>query len=92
MVGVQPDAYLPRQHYLIITLTPLITMTLVGGVSLLLLPAIPGQLLLVALLLNTAASVGDLMVAQRIGQWPVSAVFSDREGIQVFLPEPTANR
>ena len=78
--------YLTRREYLWMTITPLLVMTIGGGLLLLILPATIGQLLLFALLLNTAASVGDLMVAQRVYNAPEDAIFTDDQGIQVFLP------
>jgi hypothetical protein len=50
------------------------------------LPPALGQLLLIALLLNTAASTGDFMVAWRVYKAPPDALFSDDQGIQLFVP------
>lgn len=83
---IQEGSYLTRHHYLIMTLTPLVSMTFFGGGFLLILPPVFGQLLLIALLLNTAASIGDLMVAWRVYNTPKKALFSDDQGIQIFLP------
>ncbi|MCA9917177.1 MAG: DUF3267 domain-containing protein [Anaerolineales bacterium] len=83
---IQKGSYLTRPQYLVMTLTPLVTMTLLGGGLLLFLPPVIGQLLLIALLLNTAASIGDLMVAWRVFLAPPEARFSDDQGIQLFLP------
>ncbi len=85
--GLQPGDYLPRTHYLIMTLTPLVTMSVGGFAILLLLPPVYGRLLLIALLLNTAASLGDLFVAVGVYRSPKTAVFTDDNGIQVFVPE-----
>lgn len=83
---IQKGSYLTRRHYLFMTLTPIVMMTLFGGALLLILPPAIGQLLLIALLLNTAASVGDIMVAWRVFQAPSAALFSDDQGIQLFVP------
>ena len=80
--------FLNRQHYLIMSLTPPLTMTSLGGVSLVILPPTIGRLLLIALLLNTAASIGDLMVAVRVYRQPPSTLFADDRGIRVFRQRP----
>ncbi len=81
------DGFLTRRHYLIMVLTPLTVMTLGGIVVLALLPVAIGQIVLIALLLNAAASVGDLVVADRAWRQPIDALFADRKGIKVFLPQ-----
>jgi hypothetical protein len=50
------------------------------------LPPALSQLLLIALLLNTAASIGDFMVAWRVYKTSPDALFSDDHGIQLFVP------
>jgi hypothetical protein len=63
-------------------------MSLGGAILLLLLPVAIGQVVLIALLLNAAASIGDLAVAQRALRQPNSALFADRDGgIKIFLPD-----
>ncbi|KAA3654361.1 MAG: DUF3267 domain-containing protein [Chloroflexi bacterium] len=84
--GLQKGDYLSRVHYLIMTLTPLVVMSVTGFGVLLLLPPVYGRLLLIALLLNTAASLGDLFVAVGVYRAPKTAVFTDDNGIQVFVP------
>jgi len=81
------DGFLTRHDYLIMVLTPITVMTLGGGAILLLLPITVGQILLIALLLNAAASIGDLVVAERTRRQPADALFADRNGIKVFLRE-----
>ena len=82
------DNFLTRRDYLIMVLTPIIIMTLGGGIVLLLLPVTVGQIVLIALLLNAAASIGDLVVADRTRRQPADALFADRDGgIKVFLRE-----
>lgn len=84
---IEDGDYLTRREYLWMTVTPLLLMTFAGGMLLLFLPPVIGKLLLIALLINTAASIGDLMVAVRVYRMPQDAVFTDDKGIQVFLPE-----
>jgi len=83
---IQKGSYLTRREYLFMTLTPVVVMTVVGGWSLFILPPALGQLLLIALLLNTAASIGDFMVAWRVYKAPPDALFSEDHGIQLFVP------
>lgn len=84
---VAPRQFLTRTHYMLTALTPLLTMTLGGGMLLLFLPPTWGQLLLIALLLNAAASVGDLAVAARAMRYPANALFTDEAGIKVYVME-----
>jgi len=79
------DGFLTRRDYLITVLTPITMMTLGGGLILLFLPAALGQIVLAALLLNAAGSIGDLAVAERARQQPDDALFADRGGIKVFV-------
>jgi hypothetical protein len=79
------DGYMTRRAYLIMVLTPISVMTAGGGVLLLFLPISVGQIVLIALLLNAAASVGDFAVAERTRRQPADALFADRGGIKVFL-------
>lgn len=88
--AIRPGEYIARSHYLIMVLTPLISMTLIGAIGMIFLPAALGQIILIALLLNGAASVGDLWVARRVIKQPRSTWFaSDDEGIKVYLDERT---
>jgi hypothetical protein len=82
---VEQGQFLTRGHYILMSLTPLTVMTLGGAVLLLLLPATFGQILLITLLLNAAASVGDLSVAARARTYPHDALFSDEKGIKVYV-------
>ncbi len=84
--GICQGDYLPRNHFIIVTLTPLVVMTLVGSVGLVLLPPAIGQIVLIALLLNLAASIGDILIARRLLRWPPQALFADDMGIRVFTP------
>ena len=60
-------------------------MTFTGIVLLLLLPASLGQIILITVLLNAAACIGDLAVSDRARRWPSDALFAaDSTGIKVF--------
>jgi len=83
--AVQHGEYLTRRQYLIMALTPLTVMTVAGGLLLPFLPPAFGQMQLIVLLLNTAACLGDLAVADRVRRWPADTLFAaDDEGIKVF--------
>jgi len=84
---IEEGEYLNRRDYLIMTLTPVVVLTLLGIFGLLVLPKTAGQVLLVILLLNLAASTGDLQVALWVSMKPARALFADDGQIQVFLPE-----
>ncbi len=85
--AIQPGEFLTRRQYLAMALTPLTVMTLVGIALLLLLPASLGQIILITLLLNTAACIGDLAVSARARRWPPNTLFAaDSTGIKVFTP------
>ena len=79
------DSFLTRRDYLIMVLAPITVMTLGGIFLLLVLPVSLGQIVLIALLLNATASIGDLVVAERTRRQPADALFADRGGIKVFL-------
>ncbi len=82
---IREGQYLTRTDYLLMVLAPIVSMTLGGGVLLVLLPVSLGQIVLVALLLNAAASVGDLAVAGRVRSKPAGTLFADINGIQYFV-------
>ncbi len=86
--GIPTGDYLQRNHYLLITITPLISMTIFGGLLLLILPVTFGQPLLIALLFNFPASLGDLLVAQRVRRYPSNTIFASN-GIEIYAYEPT---
>jgi hypothetical protein len=79
--------FITRRDYLIMILTPITVLSLGGALLLLWLPVSLGQWLVAALLLNAAASVGDLVVASRVFRFPHDALFADRDGIHIFLPD-----
>jgi hypothetical protein len=84
--------YLTRRQYVMMALTPLVVITGIGAGLLVIVPVALGQWLMIALLLNAAASIGDLVVTRRALAEPSYAYFAaDEEGIQVYLPAGKAN-
>jgi hypothetical protein len=81
------SGFITRRDYLIMILTPISSISIVGTLVLLWMPVSLGQWLLVALLLNAAASIGDLAVASRVRRFPATSLFADMDGIKVFVPE-----
>lgn len=86
-VTLKPGDWLQRDEYLRMVLAPLAGLSLGGGALLLGLPPGLGQTAALVLLLNAAASVGDLIVADRARRWPPQARFADDGAIRVYLPE-----
>lgn len=86
LANIEVGSFLTRPHYLIMSLTPIVVMTVVGALLLPFFPPAIGNIVLVAMLLNLAASIGDLMVAMQVYKAPKDALFADDHGIQVFLP------
>jgi len=86
LASLPEGEYLSRRLYLIMSLSPVVALSLLGIPGLILLPDTIANPLLVTLLLNLAASTGDLMVADRVWRSPPNAVFTDDHGIQVFVP------
>ena len=84
--GLEQGDYLPRNHFLLTALTPMVVMTLGGGIGLFFLPPALGEVAMIVLLLNCAASVADLMVVSRVRRWPAETLFSDELGIRVYTP------
>jgi hypothetical protein len=80
------SGFITRRDYLIMVVTPITTMSVAGALLLLWLPVSLGQWLLVALLLNAAASIGDLAVASRVRRFSAATLFADMDGIKVFVP------
>jgi len=79
---------LTRRHYVRMALTPILVMTTAGGLLLPLVPVAVGEALVLALLLNSAASIGDLFVVTRLLRQPPAALFADDGGIKIYLPKP----
>lgn len=82
---VPPGVLLTRRAYLRMALAPLALLSLAGGAALPFLPAALGHPLVLALLLNAAASVGDLAVTQRLLRCPPDALFADEGTIVVYV-------
>ncbi len=85
-VGMQAGTFLTKNQYLLMALTPFTIMTLLGSLLLIFIPPAVGKLLLVALLLNMAASIGDLYIANMVRVTPAAALFASQKGIQVYMP------
>jgi hypothetical protein len=84
---IYPGDTLAKPVYLRMVLAPVIVISFGGALLLPLLPPSLGQIVLIALLLNAAASIGDLAVARRVLRWSPDARFADHNGgIKVFLP------
>ncbi len=82
------DAYFSRRQYLIITLAPLLVITLVGlPVMLLLTPAIAAWVG-IAVAMNAASSIGDMWMAAVMASFPRAALFRDEaDGMSIYLPD-----
>jgi hypothetical protein len=78
--------FLTRREYLFMTLIPVVVLTLAGVLALLILPKSAGEVLLVILLLNLAASTGDFQVAIWVASKSPGSLFADDGQIQVFVP------
>ena len=77
--GVPIGEFLRRNHYLAIAVAPLIIMTIFGGLILLFLPMALAQPILIALLFNFPASIGDLLIARRLLRHPADTLFASNE-------------
>jgi hypothetical protein len=86
LAGIEAGDFLNRRQYVVVALTPVLLMSFVGGVALLLLPPLLGKLVLPVLLVNAAASVGDLFIADRVRRAPPAALFAAADDILVFVP------
>lgn len=83
-----PGWYFPRNQYLIISLAPLFFITLLGLVSLLLLPVSTLKMVLIALIINTPGAAGDIFVVFRlITKPPSSYVLDEIDSIEFFTPD-----
>lgn len=85
-----PGDTLVRRTYLRMCLAPFLIMTLTGGALLPYLPSPCAHITLTVILLNAAASVGDLYVARQLLRWPPHAHFADTGRIIVLLPDFSA--
>jgi hypothetical protein len=81
------EVYFTRAEYLIVTLAPIVGLSIAGLVGMLLAPAGMAPWLGVLTAMNAAASVGDLWMAAVTASFPPQARFRDREdGMSVFMP------
>jgi len=82
-----PGWYLPRSHYLVIGLSPLIALTLAGAAALLLVPSSIILPLLFGMTVNAAGSVGDLWIIWQVLRQPGPILVNDRgAGLTVYGP------
>jgi hypothetical protein len=91
LATIEDGTFLTQPHYLRMTLTPLVLITIMGAMLLPFLPPVIGQVVLIAVLLNLAASLGDIMVAINVNKMPQDAKFADDHGIHVYLPVTQQN-
>ncbi|MGA2504014.1 MAG: DUF3267 domain-containing protein [Anaerolineales bacterium] len=61
-----PGWYFPRRQYLVISLAPVVCLSVLGMILLVILPADVLALALFAVILNAASSVGDLWITVRL--------------------------
>ncbi len=61
-----PGWYFPRRQYLVISLAPVVCLSMLGMILLVILPADVLALALFAVILNAASSVGDLWITIRL--------------------------
>ncbi|GAB4575265.1 MAG: hypothetical protein Kow0077_25930 [Anaerolineae bacterium] len=82
------DAYFPRTEYLIVTLAPLVVLSLLGLSGMLLMPQGVAIWVGIMVAMNTASSVGDLWMAGVIVRFPGETLFRDEaDGMSVYLPD-----
>jgi hypothetical protein len=82
-----PDWYIPRQPYTIIGLAPLILISLTGLLVVRLLPLEAISLLLFALTVNAAGSIGDLYITLRLAFAPRTRLVQDTGDAFTFFGE-----
>lgn len=82
-----PDWYIPKRHYVVIGLSPLVVLSLLG---LLLLPVLPpGSLLLwlVALTSNASGAIGDVLIVAWLLAQPDTVLIQDHgDAVTAFQP------
>ncbi|MFN8527420.1 MAG: DUF3267 domain-containing protein [Anaerolineae bacterium] len=82
---IRPGDFLTRRQYVIMSRAPLIVLTLAGIMLAVLLPPSLGQIVVITVLLNAAASVGDLAVSRRALRYPADTLFADERGIKIYV-------
>ncbi len=82
-----PDWYLPRNPYLAVGLAPFVLLTLLGMAGVLILPTRTLPIVLLALTINAAGSVGDLAVVAWLLTKADTILVND-EGDRFTLYEP----
>ncbi len=85
-----PGWYIPRNPYLVVSLAPLVLITLLGIVLLAILPPAWFPALLLVMVLNTSGAVGDLLVAFWLLKVPADTLAYD-QGDSITLYVRTAD-
>ena len=88
--GVSLGQFIKRNHYLLIAVAPLMIMTIFGGLTLLVLPVALAQPILIALLFNFPASIGDLLIAQRLLRHPADTLYASNKN-EIYIYHAEAN-
>lgn len=85
---IREGDFLTRRQYVIMSRAPLVVITGIGAVLAVLLPPSLGQIVVIAVLLNAAASIGDLVVSGRALMFPPDTLFAEDHGIKVYTRRP----
>ncbi len=82
-----PDWYLPRQQHLIVTLAPLVVITVIGLLWVWIAPVAVVIPLLLVVVLNAAGAVGDLVAAVWLLAQPATTLVRDSgDAITLYRP------
>ncbi|MBZ0301203.1 MAG: DUF3267 domain-containing protein, partial [Anaerolineae bacterium] len=85
------QALFPRNHFLIIALTPLVALTLAGMVLMIFVPDGVGYYLGLIVVLNAAGAIGDLWMAAVVVRYPPEALVRDEaDSIRVYVQGDTS--
>jgi hypothetical protein len=80
-----PDWYIRRNPFIVITLAPLVGMTLIGLLLLLYLEGIWASMVFIMLALNIGGATGDLLVVYKLARRPASTYVRDTgDQISIF--------
>ncbi|MFC1959906.1 DUF3267 domain-containing protein [Chloroflexota bacterium] len=82
------DDFFTHHEYLVVTVTPLLAISVVGLVVMLLVPINIALWVGIMVAMNFASSIGDMWMAAVIASFARVALFHDEEdGMSVFLPD-----
>lgn len=82
-----PGWYLPRGHYFVVALAPLVLLTLLGYAALLRVPMIVAMPLLFGITMNAAGSIGDIAVVLWLLRKSKSSLVEDvGDAMHLYLP------